>query len=198
MASTQQKIAKLRQQAANDRAKKVAYQWQGYAPPVDAEVAFRALAEIDERTEGAVTAGAVVDAARSNDSPLHKAFEWDDGEAAEAFRRQQAMRLIRALVIVPVKRVQTGGTVEYRPVPSEAVHARTRDPGTGCYVLTSTLVRDAGGYARALDAARGDLAKAEHSLRQLVRAAEQSDGDSDPERPRNAAAHVRDAIAQIS
>jgi len=31
----------------------------------------------------------VVDAARPDDHPLHGAFEWDDGIAAEAHRRQE-------------------------------------------------------------------------------------------------------------
>lgn len=42
---------------------------------------------------------AVVDAARSDESPLHKSFDWDDTEAAEKWRLQQARQLIRAVVI---------------------------------------------------------------------------------------------------
>jgi tRNA A37 N6-isopentenylltransferase MiaA len=42
---------------------------------------------------------AVVDAARPDTSPLHNSFDWDDSEAAEKWRLQQARQLIRAVVI---------------------------------------------------------------------------------------------------
>jgi hypothetical protein len=35
-------------------------------------------------------------------SPAHKHFTWDDGAAAEAYRREEARHLIRAIVIVRV------------------------------------------------------------------------------------------------
>jgi hypothetical protein len=40
----------------------------------------------------------VVDAARPEDSPLHKSFDWDDSHAAEQWRLQQARQLILAVV----------------------------------------------------------------------------------------------------
>ena len=40
----------------------------------------------------------VVNAARNPNSPLHGAFEWDDGIAAEKFRLVQARELIRVQV----------------------------------------------------------------------------------------------------
>ena len=60
-----------------------------------------ALAELEGlRTEagGMLLPEAVVQRARSSNSALHKYFEWDDSEAAVAYRMQQARRVIRTVV----------------------------------------------------------------------------------------------------
>jgi hypothetical protein len=44
---------------------------------------------------GELTPALVLDEAREESHPLHDRFEWDDGVAAEKFRRHQAHRLIR-------------------------------------------------------------------------------------------------------
>lgn len=49
---------------------------------------------------GSLTPEIVVTVARSPDHPLHNRFEWDDGIAAEAFRKTQARNLIRSVRIV--------------------------------------------------------------------------------------------------
>jgi hypothetical protein len=51
-------------------------------------------------THGQLTPQLVVDAARPPDSALHSRFEWNDGLAGEAFRRQQASELIRKVRVV--------------------------------------------------------------------------------------------------
>jgi hypothetical protein len=43
----------------------------------------------------------VVAAAKDPNSPLHDKFTWDNGEAAEKWRLQEAQVLIRSFVIVP-------------------------------------------------------------------------------------------------
>lgn len=65
---------------------------------VEAQVAGEELERLGAGNLGALRPAAVVDAARRPDSPLHPAFEWDDGIAAEAHRRQQARQLIGAIV----------------------------------------------------------------------------------------------------
>lgn len=55
--------------------------------------ALKAIAERDGRK---LRPQAVVDAARPEDSPLHGAFCWDDGVAAEKYRLIQAQELIRS------------------------------------------------------------------------------------------------------
>ncbi len=56
-----------------------------------------------QEQHGELTPADVVKDARNANSPLHSFFEWDDGEAAEAYRLQQARGLIRAVVAVYVR-----------------------------------------------------------------------------------------------
>lgn len=53
-------------------------------------------AEFGERPR---TPQEVVDAARSEEAPIHRHFEWDDFKAAEEHRRNQARHLLRSIVI---------------------------------------------------------------------------------------------------
>lgn len=66
----------------------------------DAKVIGEALAKISAAQRGRLKAEHVVDAARPTAHPLHRFFEWRDKVAAEAFRREQARSLIRAIEIV--------------------------------------------------------------------------------------------------
>lgn len=66
---------------------------------VKAETFASVLRAIEER-DGVATAGAVVDAARPTDSPIHALFNWDDTEAARLYREEQARGAIRSLRVV--------------------------------------------------------------------------------------------------
>jgi hypothetical protein len=70
-----------------------------YPAKVPVDVAVTELERLKEPT-GRLTPELVVDASRPSDAPLHPVFEWDDGKAAEAFRRSQAGNLIRSIRIV--------------------------------------------------------------------------------------------------
>lgn len=48
---------------------------------------------------GGLTPAIVLDAARRKRSPLHGAFEWDDGTAAESWRMWQARHLVTSVII---------------------------------------------------------------------------------------------------
>lgn len=63
---------------------------------VSVETAVEELSKLPE-----ITAKNVVNAARAEDAPLHKEFEWDDAIAGELYREDQARALIRHIVIVP-------------------------------------------------------------------------------------------------
>jgi len=61
------------------------------------------LAEFDQiaaQNDGFLRAEDVVAYARDPETALHKCFEWDDGVAADGFRRAQARALIRVVVSV--------------------------------------------------------------------------------------------------
>jgi Holliday junction resolvase-like predicted endonuclease len=57
------------------------------------------LEALRQQAEGELTSSAVVNDARSQGSPLHSFFEWDDTEAAEQYRLHQARNLIRSVVV---------------------------------------------------------------------------------------------------
>ena len=53
-----------------------------------------------ENTADGLTPKSLLEASRSEDSPLHDEFEWDDGVAAELYRENQAAAIIRNIVVV--------------------------------------------------------------------------------------------------
>lgn len=84
-------------------AKREAYAWaiKPKGAP-DAKVAARELERITKDNGGSVTPEIVLNSARSNDSPLHNIFDWDDSVAAEKWRIVQARQVIAQLRIVRV------------------------------------------------------------------------------------------------
>ena len=63
------------------------------------------LMDIANRNNGSLSAHDVVEYARDPDSALHSSFTWDDSEAAEQYRLEQARRVIRTVKItVPEKK----------------------------------------------------------------------------------------------
>ncbi|HUV96056.1 MAG TPA: hypothetical protein VMV98_01180 [Acidobacteriaceae bacterium] len=49
--------------------------------------------------DGLIMPASLVELARNPDSSLHDQFTWDDGEAAQAWRIEQARRLLRVFVV---------------------------------------------------------------------------------------------------
>lgn len=43
----------------------------------------------------------IVEAARPEDTPLHRLFEWNNDRAAELYRRQQARRVMQSIEVIP-------------------------------------------------------------------------------------------------
>lgn len=74
------------------------YQWKAGAQiKADAQTAGAMCMEL--ASEGRLTAKNLLDANRPEDAPLHDAFEWNDGIAAEAWREQQARHIINCLTV---------------------------------------------------------------------------------------------------
>jgi len=59
---------------------------------------IKELKRIAAKHAGLLRAEDVVEAARPEDSPLHKRFTWNDGEAAHLWRLEEARRIIRVTV----------------------------------------------------------------------------------------------------
>lgn len=71
---------------------------------------------------GKLTPRLVVETARDPDHPLHNRFEWDDATAAEAWRHDQAHRLIQKARVIYKPADEGGADKRVR-----AFHAITRD-----------------------------------------------------------------------
>ena len=75
------------------------YSWKsGWSPSVKPDVVGKIFEEIEER-DGEVTSQSLLDASRSEDSPTHGLFEWNDSVAAEKFRLSQSHRIISQLQV---------------------------------------------------------------------------------------------------
>lgn len=74
------------------------YQWKsGARIKTDAAIAGAMLEKLE--ADGNLTAKGLLDANRPADAPLHNEFEWDDTEAAERWREQQARHIINSIVM---------------------------------------------------------------------------------------------------
>lgn len=67
--------------------------------PVDANTAGEEIAAIYNE-KGRCDPADVVERSRPEVAPLHSCFEWDDAEAAEKYREEQARGMIRSLSVV--------------------------------------------------------------------------------------------------
>lgn len=113
----------------------------------DAAEALQLIAKNDP--DGLIQPVEVVEAARDEQSPLHRFFEWDDGTAAEAFRLVQARNLIRSV------RIARGEPTGPQIVNVTIIHADTGEKRRG-YVPTERAVSEPDLRAQILqDARRG-------------------------------------------
>lgn len=133
---------KTQRAAERTTAPATAYEWrEGARFGIDANEAGQALEQIGQESGGAITPEAVVDAARHPDHPLHRAFTWDDTEAAEAWRKAEARQLINSI------RVTVTGKDE--PPKVSYLSVTVRDQGRA-YLPASVVMSDAEYRAQAL------------------------------------------------
>jgi hypothetical protein len=78
------------------------------------------LRQLKEQAAGTLSPAVILDAARSEDSPLHHFFTWDDGEAAEKCRLAEAGMLLRRVRVHLVRIPQ-----EVRQIGVELVRIET-------------------------------------------------------------------------
>ena len=74
------------------------YSWSGLQYAVPAEKVAIHLQKLEEE-KGSVTREDFLESARSEDSEIHKLFEWDDTVAAEKYRLRQATDIIHSIKI---------------------------------------------------------------------------------------------------
>lgn len=126
---------------------------------------LEALKEIAKRDGGLLRPQAVVDAARPKDSPLHGAFEWNNGRAAEKYRLIQAQYLIRSFRVT----IEDNGAKYETPVFVGVSTDRTAGKAENPYRLVEDVAKDADLQAvaenDALEQLRGIKARYEHLKR---------------------------------
>ena len=93
------------------------------------------LLKIQKHNGGNLSPVAVVDAARAADHPLHDRFEWDDSKAGEAYRIEQARRMIRAVVTVVNA---AGAEIKTRAFVSLSTIKGTEEPYVSITAVTSS------------------------------------------------------------
>lgn len=105
------------------------YRWvEGTRFQGDVEATGAALAAIRAR-QGAITAPAVVEAARKPESALHRYFEWDDARAAQQQREAVANDLVRSIEVVS-ERPAAPPKVVIAKVTSRPPAAKAPSPST--------------------------------------------------------------------
>ena len=127
------------------------YRWKsGFSPGVAADAAGPELERI-RAEQGVLRPGDVVAAARPEESPLHAAFSWDDSEAAEQWRQQEARRLLSGIRIV------MAGNAGQKPILAvNYVSVLDRERGRG-YQPIGDVMGDAENRTRLLLEARQQL-----------------------------------------
>lgn len=90
----------------------------------------------------------VVEKARDENSEMHSIFEWDDSVAGEEYRKIQAGKMVRNLVIVRNDETEEKTNVRY------IVSTGKRD---GTYTYTRLIVRNQDAYEELLKRALAEL-----------------------------------------
>lgn len=94
--------------------------------------------------QGLLTPRAVLAAARPQNSALHEYFTWDDGEAAEKWRIEEARRLIRSVTVTFGEREEISVPV-FVSLPADRAHGdgyRTLDSVRSSSFLMKQLLAE--------------------------------------------------------
>lgn len=132
-----------------------AYQWKtgSYHGKVSAQKAGEICDELERR--GELNAQNLVDVSRPAYAPLHEAFEWDDGIAAEEWRKQQARCIINSIVVV----------AEEKPPVRAYYNITARDAN---YYSLATVVQQPDKYQMLLRQAKSELQAIRRKYRQIT------------------------------
>lgn len=103
------------------------------------------------------TAAQILDKARDEQTELHKCFDWDDAEAAEKWRLQQARHIVCNLVIK-----------EKSDTPRPEVRVFFKTDADNGYKPTVLIMQDKDEYRKLLDRALAELASFRAKYKTLV------------------------------
>jgi hypothetical protein len=168
------------------------YKWiNGYRSSVSADVVGAELEALQAENDGRVNAQKVVDVSRPLDAPMHPLFEWKDEVAAEAYRRHQARKIVRAIVTVdPQTKEEARKYVGVNAVIQTQPSRVTTD-----YVSMDDAVNNAALFAEAIARLEMHVQRARASVNELRAAAERN--GAEPERLARIALAVK-AIEAVS
>ena len=132
------------------------YSWK-YGNRFSAQMVGEQFEAIEKR-DGTLTKAAIVDAARSEDSPMHGMFEWDDAVAGELYRENQAGYYIRTLEVEVVSvGASSGKTVTMRGFVNVAPVNKTKPEGKGMFVNVNRAIEQPDTYKIVLERAKNEL-----------------------------------------
>lgn len=126
------------------------YQWKsGSHIKANAQSAGEQFERLAQTEEG-LTPKSVLDANREEGTPLHDSFEWNDTEAAEKYRLNQAGHFIRCICNV----VETEDAEGEKPEPQRVFFVTTE---VSKYEPIETIVKNQTKYEKLLDTALSEL-----------------------------------------
>lgn len=137
------------------------YAWSGISKgyvnynDADADACGRRIAQMRRELKRELDADDVLSDAKRKDSPLHAAFLWDDGDAAERYRRLQATNLI--VCLVRVEKTAAGDDIAIRAYVSVQ---RPDDRRKNYFMPTEKAMADASIRAEVIERALNDFKKA--------------------------------------
>jgi hypothetical protein len=175
----------------------VVYRMRRCIAGIDPAIAATELERLSKKN-GGLTPPDVVGAARPKDAPLHSAFEWDNGLAAEQFRLVQARTLIRAVQVVYE---DSDGTERTAPVFAHVISSGDDEEDDVCrYYPVTEIVASPSMFDAALDGLRRHLNACSRAVDELLEAARRAG----PKERRAAAKiapireHLRHAAAHVA
>lgn len=134
------------------------YAWkQGARISVDPQESGEELERIREKY-GRIETEIVIDEARSEESPIHEHFVWDDQEASHLYRKQQARHLINAVRVVSEE-----GDVSPAPV-----FVNVREESGSYYQNINVVVKSPDLWLQVLNEVRAKLMSYETRLSALM------------------------------
>ena len=123
---------------------------------VDPQIAGAVCDELEKK--GKLTPSELVEASRDEAAPLHKAFEWNDEEAARRYRETQAGYIIRSLEVVLVDKGE----------PVRAFFPITINSTSNGYTSIETIISDYDAKQALLESALAELSSFRRKYKRLT------------------------------